>query len=244
MSRASVYTKTYGSKNKQQAAAAAVARARATLLNSRRSLASAGSGYSGSFSRFGRDELKTIDVAPTQAEATGTASINLLNGVATGTDYTGRIGRKIRMKNLYLRIQVAPVDQVTSDTHLRLLVVYDMQTNGAAPAITDVLNTASTVDHVNLNNRDRFKILVDKCIPIGANVNTATQAYSNGRNVYYIKKYISLASRGCSDVLFNGTGATISSIATGSIYFLYFSGVTAGLGPQVTWSSRIRFQDS
>jgi hypothetical protein len=244
MPRTSLYSKTYGSKNKQQAAAAAVARARETILNSRRGSASAGGGGYYGFSRGSRDELKTIDVAPTQAEATTTASITLLNGVATGTDFTNRIGRKINMKSLYLRVQMAPIDQVTSDTHVRMLVVYDMQPNGAAPAITDVLNTASTVDHINLNNRDRFKILVDKCVPIGANVNTATQAYSNGKNVYYIKKYLNLNLKGCSEVLYSGTGSTIASIATGSIYFLYFSGVAAGNGTQVTWSSRIRFSDS
>ena len=223
MPRTSVYSKTYGSKNKQQAAAAAVARARATILSARRGGAPLRSGgFYGLQSRAGRNELKTIDVAPTQTEATTTSSINLLNGVATGTDYTARIGRKIMMKNLYLRIQIAPVDQVTSDTHVRLLCVYDMQTNGVAPAMTDVLNTASTVDHVNLNNRDRFKILFDKCVPIGANVNTATQAYSNGKNVYYIKKYLNLATKGATETQYNGVGATVGSIATGSIYFVFF----------------------
>ena len=194
---------------KLAAASAAINRARATILSSRRSTALAPprtGGFYGVQSRLGRNELKTIDVAPTQAEATTTAAITLLNGVATGTDYTARIGRKIRMKSLYMRIQISPVDQVTSDTFVRLLIVYDMQSNGTAPAITDVLNTGSTVDHFNLNNRDRFKILMDKCIPIGANVNTATQAYSNGKNVYYIRKYFNLIGKGCSDILFIVTG--------------------------------------
>lgn len=227
---------------KLAAAARATKRARETLLASRRASAAPlrTGGFYGPSVRRRTGELKTIDVDPNGISVTSTPNVVLLNGVAAGTDFTDRIGRKIVMKSLYLRAALYPADTVTADSVNRLLIVYDAQTNGAAPIITDVLKSSSPVAQLNLNNRDRFKILWDKCISCGGQQNTATQALSNNHNQISIKKFKKLYH----EVLFGGTAATVGSIQTGSIYLITVSNVAATDQMTMLYSTRIRFEDA
>ena len=124
-------------------------------------------GFFGVGVRRSRDERKVIDVDPALYAGDTTGSVTLLNGVATGTDFTDRIGRKIVMRSLYLRGTLSPVDGITLDNMCRVLIVYDMQSNGAAPAITDVLKSATSIAQLNMNNRDRFRVIMDKQFAVG-----------------------------------------------------------------------------
>lgn len=196
-------------------------------------------GFFGVNTRRRLAEKKTIDVDPTTNNVTTTPVITLLNGAATGTDFTDRIGRKIIMRSLYVKGVIYPEDDITTESILRCIIVYDMQANGAAPVITDVLKSSAPLSQLNLNNRDRFKVLYDKHYIIGKTNNTATQAVSNGHNLFQFKKFIRLRH----EVLFSGTTAAIGSIQTGSLYFIFLSSTAAGSSPNITWSSRIRFED-
>jgi len=190
--------------------------------------------------RRAKDERKVIDVDPANYVADTTGSVTLLNGIATGTDFTDRIGRKIRMKSFYIRGVVRPIDATIGNTLARLIIVYDMQTNGAAPAITDVLKSASPSSQLNMNNRDRFRILIDKQYPIGATSDVATQSFAGSPTVHQIKKYKKLNL----EVLFNGTTNAVGSIATGSIYMITIGDQVANNGGQFNVSTRIRFEDA
>lgn len=197
-------------------------------------------GYYGVLARKALNEKKVIDVDPANYAFDTTGSVTLLNGVATGTDFTDRIGRKIVLKSMYLRGILKPVDNNVGNTLCRLIIVYDMQTNGAAPAITDVLKSASPSAQLNMNNRDRFKILVDRAYALGGVSDATTQSFSSGKNVYSIKKY-----KKCNlETLYNGTTNAVGSIATGSIYMITIGDQVAGNGGQGNISSRIRFVDA
>jgi len=185
-------------------------------------------------------EKKTVDVDPTTGLFDTTGTVTLLNGVAVGTDFTDRVGRKILMKSLFIRGCIGPVDNDTADNASRLLIVYDMQANGVAPAITDVLKSSSPYAQLNLNNRDRFKVLVDKLWNCGKSINTATQAVSNSPTVYSWKRYIRMSR----EVLFQGTAATVASIATGSVYLITLGDQAPNGGSKISYSCRIRFTDS
>ena len=154
------------------------------------------------------DEKKVIDTAPASYACDTTGSVTLLDGVATGTDYTQRIGRKILLKSLYITGYVAPPGATTVGSNIaRIILVYDSQTNGAAPIITDVLNSANAADQLNLNNRDRFKVLMDKRMALGEINTVATQSYSANPSVYNVKKFIRLNH----DVQYSGTTNAIGS---------------------------------
>jgi len=233
----------YGSKNKKTAARAAVAAARATLIANRRSAVAPL--RTGGFFSGRRDELKAIDTAAADYKfiipSTGVAQcFVLLNGVATGTDFTDRIGRKILMKSLFIRGLIYPQDTTVLNNMCRMIVVYDKQANGTAPVITDVLKTDSATAQLNLNNRDRFEVIFDKQWTAGAMNTTATQTYSNAP----VHRSVKLYKRLNHEVQFGGTTNAIGSIQTGSLYLFTLGIQSDGDGHLLGITVRIRFKDS
>lgn len=235
----SIYSKGNQKSRRQSAAAAAIARARAQILNSRRMpLAPPRTGgFWGT--RRTMNELKAIDVDPANYTVISTPSVTLLNGCAVGTDYTDRIGRKITMKSIFIRGSLIPQDNSSGPNTNRMLIVYDKQCNGTAVTTTDVLKTAVPTSQINLNNRDRFIILYDKCWIQAAILDTATQSFSGSPTCFKIKLYRKLNL----DTQYSGTTAAVSSIATGNIYMIWLNENATTAGSIATVSTRIRFTD-
>lgn len=195
-------------------------------------------GFYGQFSWRGRDELKVIDNPAISGGGSASGTLVLLNGVAQGTDYTQRIGRKILLKSLLFRFSVFPSATASSGEITRLMIIYDCQTNAATPVVTDVLNSAIYNSPMNLNNRDRFKILVDKFFTTGA-VTYTTGVVSAGMAVprqYKVFKKMSM------EEIFGGTGNTVGSINTGGIFALIITQDNSKI--VYVADSRIRFIDS
>lgn len=162
-----------------------------------------------------------------------------LNNVSEGAGGHQRIGRRIKMKSLQIRINPYLGSQAADTTvfceHVRVMLVYDAQVNGTYPAAADMLAmmnpTGGTPDFdnmawINLNNRERFLMLRQKSWTIQYkpdNLYTAaTQAsntYSRGFN-WYIKL------RGL-ETTFNGNvtpgAATLlpAEISTGALYLMF-----------------------
>lgn len=187
-------------------------------------------------------ELKTIDnnSAPISSNIPNTGNISLLSGVAAGTDYNQRIGRKIMLKSILLRLNIQPVSTTSQPVGdaVRIIVFYDTQTNGAIPLVADVLQSANYTSPLNLNNRDRFKVIMDKYLGTEAAVYTAGALTSGSPKVRALTKY-----RKCGlEAIYSGTGATVGSIATGGIFILYISQANNVNNIQI--DSRIRFMDN
>jgi len=196
-------------------------------------------GYNGVRARKATGERKTIDLAPAAKVMDTTGTVTLLNGVATGADFTERIGRKIFMKSIYLTGIIFGVDDHINDTLCRILVVYDNQSNGAAPVMTDILKTSTSASQLNLDNRDRFKVIIDKRWCLARRDNTATQAFAGAPSCHVVKIFRRLNK----EVLFNGTTNAVGSIATGSLYLLTIGNSAAGTGGTSELSARVRFID-
>jgi len=234
-----VFKKSY-SQRKQAAASAAVKRARATIISSRRLLAPPRTGgFFGLYTQRGREELKTIDSGTiTQSPVAVAGNLVLLNGVATGTDYTNRIGRKIIMKSILMRFWLLPVGTTESlGDYVRVMLVYDKQSNSAAPTVADILNTATYLEPNNLNNRDRFVILKDKSVTFNP-ANWAAGAVTTGDPQ---TKQLKFYKRCHTETIFSGTGATVGSIQSGSLYLLMISSTAESV---IAWNSRVRFFDA
>jgi hypothetical protein len=186
-------------------------------------------------------ELKVIDNSTANYTTTTAGALGLLNGVAQGSDYTNRIGRKIMMKSLLFRLCTTPTPGVTSSSPkgctVRVIVFYDHQTNGAPPAVTDILNGATYLQPTNLNNRDRFIILMDKFIACEAYLNAASVLNTGAPKTHVLKKYIKMSK----DVVFQNTSNAVADIASGSLYSLIIADNT-------TWNydvnTRVRFVDA
>jgi len=185
-------------------------------------------------------ERKVIDVGPSTRVCTTTGTVSLMNPIAAGTDFTERIGRKITAVAVQLSGTIKPTAAVAAQCRVKILVLYDAQPNGALPAVTDILTAATPNSFMNLNNRDRFKILIeDGCDMAYYDANNGGNNVLGSPTTYTINKYkkINLPS------VFDGTGGAITDFTTGSIILLTIGDYTGAQSYTATIASRIRFTD-
>ena len=92
---------------------------------------------------------------------------------------------------------------------------------------------------MNLNNRDRFKVLVDKKGQLGSYLTSAGGTIISGapQNAWWAKY------KKCNlETVFSGTTNAIGSMATGAIYICYigdFVGISL-----IDYYTRVRFTDN
>lgn len=190
-------------------------------------------------SRGNPPELKFVDVAGSLGiiNPTQWSELDLLNPIATGTNASDRIGRKIQMKSILFRWNGSGLSNFYA---FRILLVYDREPNGVLPTILDVLEGNNFNSPNNLSNGNRFIILADQLHENhgynqnNISVTTGTGLYRAGK----IYKKINLPEH------FNaGTSLDITSITAGAIYAIVgipgASSISAGIG----YWSRIRYTD-
>ena len=210
----------------------------------------------------GTKEYKFVDVnlgtttAATTLGAASGSSFVLLNGLQLGTSAYQRIGNKIAMKSLYWSVAFGlysndtdpAVDTGNNNVPVRFMIIYDKQTNGVLPTISDLLSGFSGIGNAtaraidvnspnNLNNRDRFIVLADKRFVL----------QSNGASSRLVKKYKRLNT----SVSYK-SGATVddvSDITSGGLYYIaYRDGDLASVSDPaavvtMTGDIRLRYQD-
>ena len=210
----------------------------------------------------GTKEYKFVDVnLGTSGASTGVplgsaANFVLLNGLQLGTAAYQRIGNKIAMKSLYWSVAFGMnsvdgdpgTDTGTSSVPVRFMIVYDKQTNGVLPALTDLLSAFSGIGNAtaraidvnspnNLNNRDRFIVLADKRFVL----------QTGGPSTRLIKKYKRLNT----SVAYK-SGATVgdvTDITSGGLYVITYRDADISMitdpssTVNVTGDIRLRYQD-
>jgi len=162
------------------------------------------------------------------------ATLRLLNGMQQGDTPSARDGRKITVKSIEIDGLVKAVDEPNMSRHM---LVYDKQANGAAPVVTDILDSSSVYGLRNLDNRSRFIILWDYKIPLPMG-----EREVNNREYRKLKYY----KRHNLQTIYNsGNAGTIADISTGALYYLSISDtvLTAGAEPEESIQIRIRFTD-
>lgn len=187
-------------------------------------------------------ERKVVDTALTDSPFSTTGEVTLLNGVATGTDFTNRIGRRVNCVSVQVNGWIGDggnaVNEVDS-TMCRIMLVEDFQTNGVQATITDILSNADPTAFMNLNNRERFKVHFDKKFtvpPFNSNTTASDGLFCPVPTIKFFKK-INVP------VVFEGTAATIGSISSGALYLVVL-GSQAATSLQLNWSARVRFVDA
>jgi len=195
-------------------------------------------------------ELKNIDFAttaflPLAAAMTANGqtvgivgTVGVMNNTTVGAAANQRIGRKIVMKSLFVRGEItAPVAQTLSG-NARIVILYDRQPNAAAPAATlpfsSLVANQDSNSLMNLDNRERFKVLMDIDMPIAP--------IGSGNAVATFNRYIKLNYETDYNT---GNAGTIADITSGAVLIFTSCGqsmVAAG-PPQISLSGRIRFSD-
>jgi len=171
-------------------------------------------------------EVKFSDIAIGPVTTLNTAaSMVCLNGIATGTDYNQRIGREIVLRSNLTRINVV-VGANNTNTIVRCILFMDMQANGAVATVTQLLQATNVYSPLNLNNRDRFKVIWDK-----------QYALNSTTNYNIFEKWYAKIKKSCT---YTGTSDQISSISTGALYMLVYCNDDTTV---VNYYNRLRFTD-
>lgn len=190
-------------------------------------------------------ELKNFDRAlsftfdnTAEVPSTGDALVS----IPLGDSGTSRDGRRVIIKSLQIQGSLT-LSQGTTNTERAVLcymyVVQDTQCNGASPAVTDVLTSASLNDAlVNLDNSNRFKILKKFVY----NLQPTYTSYPDETGV--VIKNLSYYRKCRIPINFDGTTDAITSLTSNNI-FLIAGSVGANSDDTVTFAgvSRVRFFD-
>lgn len=203
--------------------------------------------------RFNSTELKVFDInTSTYNVSNTTLNATSLCTPTLGTSISQRIGRKIVIKSVQIRgfinTEITNNAATRGDTlpqHCRCMLVWDTQPNGTQINAADLLNTADASSQLNLDNRDRFRVLWSKewvLDPFHWST-TATQTYISCTNqIKLVKKYKKLNL----EVIFNaGNSGTFADISTGNLAMCWIGNSPAGAGSDSNFvgSTRVRFAD-
>jgi len=182
-------------------------------------------GWYGSYGKGGRGELKYIDTDDNPSAVSASGLVTLLNAIASGAGINERVGRQVTNTSYFGRFGYYPSSTTSSPvgTIVRILVVYDAQSNSAAapPAVSDILQSAAWDSPMNLNNRERFKILLEFKVTIGATAYTAGALTAGSPMPKVIEKYRKMGMT----TTYSGVNATNANIATGAIYLVEIANV-------------------
>lgn len=158
------------------------------------------------------DKFKEGDVGYTNVPSTGACFADTLLVANSITD-SGRIGNHIRLKSFLIKgIISCNVPDVC-----RVILLWDKQCNGAAPAVTDILsgsgiNNMYNADTVVGHGGQRFNVIFDKRYVTQPQVTTEARFIPWG-----------YSWKGDKVITYDGTAGTIADLVSNNLVFLYIS---------------------
>lgn len=180
------------------------------------------------------------------AEADPATALSLA-AIAQGDGESNRDGRQVRLVSLQMRgyLSWAASDTTAFPTRgvVRILVVWDKQTNGAQLNAEDVLLDPTDTDHDliamrNLQYSQRFQVLKD--FFVGKPPTTSggdADSFATGAATQEFNCYIKLPN---IPVTYSGTTAAIGSITDNSLHVIAITNSTNTV-PTLRYISRVRF---
>lgn len=206
--------------------------------------------------RSNKSELKSLDVPFGASAINTTGAITCINMIRAGSSFFNRVGRKIEMQSVRLKASIVPLRTSAAPDYARILIVYDRQSNGALPALADILqttdqagtNTTTSFSGVNLNNRDRFVILRDHHIvlpslSVAAGVVTNPGFVDQVSRAFNFDDYVKLKGL-VTQYKADSAPAVIGDIATGSLLLVTVGSIAAAAeGFQADVETRLRYRD-
>jgi len=197
-----------------------------------------------------RPEIKTLDIQINGSNLISTPQFFLLNATRQGTGTFERIGTKATMKSIQFRFNCEPIGATTQHfaSVVRILLVYDKSPNKVILTFADLIRnqfgdgtTSSPWDGMkNIDNSDRFKILVDTEMylpPFTSNLINSGPGDTNLLWTHYQKLNLPVQYTGSS------SPPTISEITTGALY-LIFVGQDGTCNYTMNGPARLRFYDN
>ncbi len=181
-------------------------------------------------------EVKYVDsdFGGFRIQPTGTAVTLLVNGIAEGVARNQRIGERVSLKMLELRLNFfKDAAQPESSEQLRFLVIWDRQPNGGLATVGNIFENIGTANSVanmlspfDINNSKRFQILLDRTF-------TLNDGDMTGKSVHW---RVPLRHK---TPQYNGAGATIAQVNTGSLLMLPL-GAESVVGTEALLNGQVR----
>jgi hypothetical protein len=200
-------------------------------------------------------------------------SLFAFNQIAPGASFYQRVGKKVNFTSIRFTFNIGlDNNEATQAVDVaRVVIFYDRQFNGALPARSDVLQDTNAVggiitdvfSGVNISNRDRFLILIDKRIMLGCGstsggttgspptfgngmtLNWPNSFSANGKHDYMIDEYRVLPNL-TTQYKAESNPPVSGDIATGALiimtYGLYAPTTENYNIPQ--WNIRMRYTDT
>lgn len=231
--------------------------------------------------RSTRSETKTLDTTFAAAYVTpyvpdlllptmlptGNSNVNIqiLNPIQQGAGISQRIGHKVSLKSVKLQMNFEPVGSVVMGNiqHVRVMLVYDHDCNGAYPAINLILANSGQAnqiangtyfDNLNPNFFERMVVLMDRkyTLPqigtVGGQI-TAETTFATNAETFIIDEFVNLKSLECIYGNQNGASTasplTVAYIQTGALYLLVYGDVAnTATAWALTGTTRLRFDDN
>ena len=189
----------------------------------------------------GQEEVKFVDTpSAVKVPVSGASTIDFLNDIAAGTDYSERIGRSIKLISLQVHGYASPQDDTTDYTYCRYIIVHDRQPQGALPAVADILASDTPYSFTKWDNKNRFAVLRDAAFAIGKVDTTATQSFAGGVLLYPLDIFVPLNN---IEMKFSATAGAIANVVQGAIYMICMSTGAANASVQFKLATRIRFSE-
>lgn len=153
--------------------------------------------------------------------------VTSLNTIGQGDTNITRNGDSIKPLFISCRGQLA----VGSDDNIvRVMLVLDKQNRGAAPAVTDILESAHPMSHQNMDNMRRFVILEDKLFRLETNVEK--QPFELKKNFTNLHLY------------YSDGDADAAALKDNALFSVFIADTDPGTDPQVYAIWRLGFTDN
>ncbi len=195
--------------------------------------------------RKGEIKFHDLDVDDAVIATGGTIAEDSLITIPEGLGESERIGRKLTVVSLHMNWDILlpfTASQTQTSDAVRIIVYLDKQTNGAQPAILDLLEVADWQSFRNISNSGRFQFLMDRMVSVNASAGsgrgtTDTLAFGEQEKHFRWNKKVNIPIIYDDSV---STGA-ITSVCCNNIGILTISkGGFAAFGSRI----RVRYSDA
>lgn len=176
---------------------------------------------------------------------TPTPQIDLITGIPQGVTVSQREGNSCSMKSIYLRYKLSAGPQSTTPCNVRIMMVHDKNNNnGVAPTAAEILQNfgaENILTHNQTNNKERFKVLMDKLYQIDNTAGIAGTCKTKYFRFGTVDNKVSPPRIYEHKLTWGGTGS--GDTQTGHVYMLYFTDA-ASQQPSFFYNARIKYVDN
>jgi len=163
-------------------------------------------------------------------------SVTYVSGIAQGDGVTDREGNSVKVQSFAIQYYVAWNTAATSPTCCRVLLVRDLQNQGATITASDVLETVGTsaapvtyIDYTNgpFSNK-RFSVVYDRVLTVDQYNPITHDVFKSTHDCH---------------IAYRGTTSAVASAGNGS-YFLVAVSSEPTNAPSIIYSTRMVYTDN